>query len=66
MSILLIADISFSQVKTEEDMAKAVFETIQKNDSEALSFYCTSNKNGESFKWCYRRRRYGKRRCWRT
>jgi len=35
---------SFAQITTEEDMAKAVFKTIQNNDSEALSYYCISDK----------------------
>lgn len=43
-AFLLATSTSFAQTKTEEDMAKAVFETIKKSDSEAFSFYCISEK----------------------
>ena len=40
----LITGTCFSQIKTEEDLAKAVFETIKNSDSEAFSDYCISDK----------------------
>ena len=43
-AFLLVTNTSFAQIKTEEDMAKAVFETIKSNDSEAFSYYCTSDE----------------------
>ncbi len=41
---ILATNISFAQIKTEDGMAKAIFETIKTNDSEALSYYCISGK----------------------
>lgn len=43
-AFLLVTSTSFAQITTEEDMAKAVFETIKNNDSEAFSYYCTSDE----------------------
>ncbi len=43
-AFLSLTSISYAQITTEEDMATAVFETIQNNDSEALSYYCISEK----------------------
>ena len=43
-AFLLVTSMSFAQITTEEDMAKAVFKTIQDGESEALSFYCSSEK----------------------
>lgn len=43
-AFVLATNISFAQIKTEEDMAKAVFETIKNDDSEAFSYYCTSDE----------------------
>ena len=43
-AFLLITGTGFSQIKTEEDLAKAVFETIKNSDSEAFSNYCISEK----------------------
>ena len=46
-AFLSLTSLSFAQITSEEDMAKAVFETIQNNDSEALSYYCISEKRME-------------------
>jgi len=44
LAFLLATSSSFAQITTEEDMAKVVFKTIENNDSEALSYYCISDK----------------------
>lgn len=43
-AFFLITGTCFSQIKTEEDLAKAVFETLKNSDSEAFSAYCISEK----------------------
>ena len=43
-AFLSVTSLSFAQITSEEDMAKAVFETIKNNDSEALAQYCISDK----------------------
>ena len=43
-AFLLVTSTSFAQITTEEDMAKAVFETIKNNDLETFSSYCVSKE----------------------
>ena len=43
-AFLLVTSTSFAQIATEEDMAKAVFETIKTNDLEKFTSYCTSKE----------------------
>lgn len=43
-AFLLVTSTSFAQVKTEEDMAKAVFETIKTNNLETFSSYCATDE----------------------
>jgi hypothetical protein len=47
-AFLFITNLSFGQIKTGEDMAKAVFITIQNSDSVTFLSYCISeNRNAE-------------------
>ena len=39
-AFLSLTSLSFAQITSEEDMAKAVFETIQNNDLETFTSYC--------------------------
>ncbi len=41
-AFLLVTNISFAQITTEKDMAKAVFETIKNADVETFLSYCIS------------------------
>lgn len=43
-SILLLTNFSYAKIITEEDMAKAVVETIKTNNSDSISSYCVSTK----------------------
>ena len=43
-AFLLVTNVSFAQVKTEEDMAKAVFKTIQDGDLKTFTSYGASEE----------------------
>lgn len=43
-AFLLATSTSFAQITTEEDMAKAVYETIKNSDLETFSSYCTTDE----------------------
>ncbi len=43
-AFLLATSTSFAQISTEENMAKAIFETIKNNDLETFTSYCASKE----------------------